>query len=424
MASPAPAGRREWTGIVACSVLALVVLTNGRRSLAQNGQNWVGERVVTKFGAVLRVGRRIVDDERIENTASGGLRNLSRIYVIKQVSGHWLWIQDEKSGAAGWVSTEWVIPYDQAIEYFTDEIAVSPYNPAAYNSRGHIWRDKKEYDLAIADYSEAIRLDPANEVGWCSRGLAWIGKKEFDRALADFGTAIRLDRRYAPAYYNRGIAWFEKREYDKAIADYGAAIRLDRRYTLAYNNRGFAWLVKKEFDKAIADFDQAIRLDHKDVFAYINRSAAQMILRQGDAMAGFKTVIKLEGGNGELSPYAVILGHLAARLAHDATEARAFLERARGKVDADSWPYPVVELFRGEIDEPALLAAATDDDLRTGARCYLGLAHELKDDKEQALDHFRWVRDHGNPGFVEYWIAVAELERLEKPEATALHRGD
>ena len=194
---------------------------------------------------MLRVGRRIVDDEKIETSASGGWRNLSRIYRVQRVNGDWLWLQDEKSGAAGWVTADWVIPYDRAIEYFTDEISLNPYNAAAYNRRGHIWRDKKEYDMAIADYGEAIRLDSGNEVGWCSRGLAWFAKKEVDQAIADYGQAIRRDRRYAPAYYNRGIAWVHKKQYDKAIADYSAAIRLDRRYTLAYNNRGVAWRARK-----------------------------------------------------------------------------------------------------------------------------------------------------------------------------------
>ena len=180
------------------ALLALVVLASGRWSLAQNGQAWVGERIITRFGAVLRVGRRIVDDEKIETSASGGWRNLSRIYRVQRVNGDWLWLQDEKSGAAGWVTADWVIPYDRAIEYFTDEISLNPYNAAAYNRRGHIWRDKKEYDMAIADYGEAIRLDSGNEVGWCSRGLAWFAKKEVDQAIADYGQAIRRDRRYAP----------------------------------------------------------------------------------------------------------------------------------------------------------------------------------------------------------------------------------
>ena len=57
MVSSGSVGRRARISVAVCSLLAVVVLANGRRSLAQDGQDWVGKRVVTKFGAVLRVGR-------------------------------------------------------------------------------------------------------------------------------------------------------------------------------------------------------------------------------------------------------------------------------------------------------------------------------------------------------------------------------
>ncbi len=117
---------------------------------------------------------------------------------------------------------------------------------------------------------------------------------------------------------------------------------------------------------------------------------------------------------------------LAARSSRppDEAKAKAFLEDAPGKLKVDSWPYPVVKMLRGEIDEPALLAAAIDDDKRTEARCYLGIDAALKGHKDQALAHFRWVRDHGNPTYYEYEIAVAELDRLEKPATKSTPGGN
>jgi lipoprotein NlpI len=79
----------------------------------------------------------------------------------------------------------------------------------------------------------------------------------------------------------------------------------------------------------------------------------------------------------------------------------------------EAWPYPSVQYLRGEIDEEALLKLATDDDKRTEARCFLGLDHLLKGNRDKALVHFRWVKEKGTVGYVEYTIAVAELERLE-----------
>jgi hypothetical protein len=93
-------------------------------------------------------------------------------------------------------------------------------------------------------------------------------------------------------------------------------------------------------------------------------------------------------------------------------EGKAFLAGGTSKLGTSTWPYPAVKFLRGWIDEPALLAAATEDDQRTEARCVLGLDHALKGHTDAAREHFRWVRDHGNPSVVEFLIALAELERL------------
>ncbi len=72
----------------------------------------------------------------------------------------------------------------------------------------------------------------------------------------------------------------------------------------------------------------------------------------------------------------------------------------------------MVSFLRGKLDEPALLALATDNDQRTLARCYLGLDHMLHGDIDQAKSHLQWVRQHGNKSFDEYGIAVGELKRI------------
>jgi len=435
-------------------LLGVAALAAGPRPAAgQAGGEWVGRRVILQFHSVLRVGNQVVDNQKLEASPRVGQWALSRIYRVEQVSGPWIWIKAETEGVSGWVRAAEVIPYDQAIDHFTNQIRANPRNDSAYISRGLLWRDRKEYDIALADFSEAIRLDPGSEVGWINRGNVWSDKKEYDKALADYAEAIRLDPKCAAAYHNRGNAWRAKKEYDKALADYAEAIRLDPKYAVAYHNRGNAWSVKKEYDKALADYAEAIRLDPKYAAAYLNRgnawndkkeydkaladyaeairldpkyahayfsqSVAQMLLRRGEAVGGFRKVLDLKGWKGDLSVYAVILGHLAARRAGDDAAARAFLEDSAGKLDASAWPDPVVRFLRGAIDEPALLAAATDDDKRTEARCFLGLDHALKGHADEAQAHFRWVKEHGTPDFIEYTIALAELGRSGEPAGDA-----
>jgi tetratricopeptide (TPR) repeat protein len=284
----------------------------------------------------------------------------------------------------------------------------------------------QDYDRAIEDFNEAIRLDPEYTDAYINRGRAWYVKKEYDKAIKDYDEAIRLEPKHnSAAYIYRGRAWYAKKEYDKAIEDYDRAIdafndnevilRRDRtKYADAYIDRGRAWSAKKEYDKAIKDYDEAIRLRPKYDWAHFCRSVAQLLDRRPKAMDGFQAVLELQGWKGNIPPYAVVLGHFAARVAGDEAEAERFLKDAAGKLD-ETWPYPVVQFLRGDIDEAALLKLSTDDDKRTEARCFLGMDHALKGRKGEALAHFRWVKEHGNTTFIEYAIAVAELDQLERP---------
>ena len=239
---------------------------------AQTPESWVGKRVITHYGAVLKVKGQVENDaDRGKNLRRGKDQQSFRVYKVEQTNGQWLWLVEEGGSARGWITAEWLIPFDQAVDYYTNQIRANP-SSVNYLKRGQIWKHKKEYDIAIADYNEAIRLDPQYAGAFINRGLAWSNKKEYDKAIADDNEAIRLDPQYALAFNNRGVAWRNKKEYDKAIADYNEAIRLDPQSALAFNNRGYAWHNKKEYDKAIADYNEAIRLDPQSAEAYNSKA--------------------------------------------------------------------------------------------------------------------------------------------------------
>jgi tetratricopeptide (TPR) repeat protein len=258
------------------AVMLLASLTH-----AQAAPSWIGMKVVTKYQTPLRVGGQVVDEDKA-----------FRVYTVEEVNGGSLRLV--AGSVKGWAPATEVVPFDQAIDFYTQEIRANK-GASAYNHRGLIWGRRQEYDIAIADYNEAIRLDPSYASAFMNRAIAWRAKKEYDKAIADYDKAIRLDPGYASAFNNRGNALRAKKEYDKAIADFNEAIRLDPGLAPAFMNRGYAWQHKKEYDKAIADYDKAIRLDPGYALAFNNRGNAWRDKKQNDkAIADYGEAIRLD----------------------------------------------------------------------------------------------------------------------------------
>jgi lipoprotein NlpI len=305
--------------------------------------------------------------------------------------------------------------FDKAIKDYDQAIKLNPKDAYTFVFRGIAWSGKEDLDKALKDYDEAIKLDPKLSIALLNRGNLWAYKKDYDKAFKDLDEAIRLGPNDPLAFYHRGNVWRDKEDYDKAIKDYDEAIRLYPKFTNAIFGRADARSFKKDYNQAIKDYDEVIRLEPENAGAYFQRSVMQMITHQKEAPSGFQKVLELDGWKTYHSPYVVMLGHLSARQNGDETTAKQFLTNSAGKL-AEEWPLPVLQFLRGEIDEPALLKLATDDEKRAEVHCYLGLDHALKGRKDKAIAHFRWVKEHPVPQMIETAIALAELERLERAE--------
>jgi tetratricopeptide (TPR) repeat protein len=315
-------------------VLTLLALQTPPLRSQETGQ-WVGQRVLTKSGTVLRanpVGEsetkaRAEDRPRDVRDAS----SIFTVYRVERAQGSWLWLVAEKGREQGWAPVGQVVPYDRAIDDLTAAIASGSAGPSEYLTRGLLWAERHAYDKAIADFNEAIARDVRAAAAYDYRGLAWYARRDYDKAITDFDDAIRLDPRFARAYvdrgnasrargamdraiadYNkaiaidpkflrayleRGNAWRAQGDSEKAINDLSAALRLDPGFAPAYNARGLAWDAQGDTDQAIADYNEVIRLDPRFAEAYINRGNAWQAKGEADkVIADFNAAIRADPG--------------------------------------------------------------------------------------------------------------------------------
>lgn len=66
-----------------------------------------------------------------------------------------------------------------------------------------------------------------------------------------------------------------------------------------------------------------------------------------------------------------------------------------------------------EITAPELLAQAGDGDKKTEAQAYIGVDLSLAGKRDEALVYLQWVKDNGNKNFVEYSLALSEIDRIK-----------
>ena len=108
-------------------------------------------------------------------------------------------------------------------------------------------------------------------------------------------------------------------------------------------------------------------------------------------------------------PYPGLIGFLASSRAG---QAAPDLEAAAQRTKSRDWPYAVFELFLGQRDAAATLAAAEKPDERCEAQFYVGEWQLIKGDRAAARQRFEEAVGTCPKTFIEYHAAQGELRRL------------
>lgn len=261
--------------------------------LAWNSTDVCGQRTGSNFSATdPRVGKQVIITQEKAKLrtpdATVWESYIGEVFSVSLTSGEWLWIAEK----GGWLWEREAIPFDSAIETFTQRInqqktaenyhlrgvaylaheqyekAVAdfdeslrkqPKNAGAMNNRGQVSYLKGDYDAAIQDFTRAIAIEARNPLVLNNRALAYIALDDKANALQDLQAALKLVPLYPEALNNRGVVHQELKLLDEAVADFTEALKINPQYVDAFENRAFAYVEKNEYPKAIADLESAMQ---------------------------------------------------------------------------------------------------------------------------------------------------------------------
>lgn len=88
--------------------------------------------------------------------------------------------------------------------------AISPEDKARaekFKQSGNTLMSSKQYDQAIEAYTQAIAIDPANAIYYSNRAAAYSSKGDHLSAVGDAEQAITVDPKFVKAYHRLGYVF-------------------------------------------------------------------------------------------------------------------------------------------------------------------------------------------------------------------------
>jgi tetratricopeptide (TPR) repeat protein len=261
---------------------------------------------------------------------------------------------------------------------------------------------------------KSLALDSSFALSRISLSVLRLRQGRLDEAKKLAQEAIALAPQNYLGYLYYAEALTQEKQYEEAIKSYKQAAQLKPDAWRIHAGLAQVYLAQGQDALASRSFSDALRLDPKN--SYLNRAYSYTALRmaRGSLAAVNATIyLRREGWRDEHSLYMAMVVYYGYRMAKQTAAAAKVLEDAAAMGDTSSWPYPVIEYLRQKLTADELLARATDNDKQTEAHAYIGMALSLNGEREAALAHLRWVKENGNRNFIEYPLALSEINRLE-----------
>ena len=339
--------------------------------------------------------------------------------------------------------------YDQAVDAYRQAIKLDSNLAAAYRGLGSVYVNMGRAGDALGPMKTAVQLDPNDAFGHLNLAITLENLRRFDEALAELNEAKRLNSQNPRIYNELGnlLNNFLGRTGD-ALAAYLEARRLNPGDAVIQHNVGLSLLLLGRAAEAVEPLQEALKLQPQyrnaryllsDAYGKLGlyeqaieswskflelvpngpealtKRAWNYLYAGGherEAAADARQYLDVHGWRTQTSAYMVIIASLGYRASGTEQDAQAILDEAATKVKNEAWPHAVIRYLKSELSAEDLLRQATDNDKRTEAHAYMGLALRLKGERDEARIHFEWVKKYGNKRFFEYPLAIEELRRL------------
>ena len=286
-----------------------------------------------------------------------------------------------------------------------------------YAMRGSVYATLDRNAEAIADLDGAIGLVPEGRpdllASWyATRGRVKADAADVTGALADFNRSLELNPNEASVLSARGNLELRQGAVDRAITDLEAAAKLEPNDTVTLSRLAWASVEKGDYATAVERGTRVVELRKNHPLALWERGVFRFLDgRFKEAAGDFGKVTAAAPSNA----YAAMFAHIARSRSGDT--GAELLAKQSDSINKAAWPWPAVQLFLGQTDPNAVVAAANADPARAASRLaeanfYIGEWYLLQNQKQSAREMLQRSAASGDRTLVETAAAKADLKRL------------
>lgn len=270
-------------------------------------------------------------------------------------------------------------------------------------------------DFALADrhLARAEALDAQHIPTRLTRARQLLAERKASDALAVLSTPAVESAASFEAEFLRAEALRASKDYGPAVDAYRRAVHLQPEAPHAYYGMSIAQTALG-LKAAAASFTQCLLLQPGAVWYRLRLYENLHLGLDTYAVSDAVNYVRQSGWQDDSSTYVMLAAALTLERQGQKEEVGRVLDDVEAHIKPDSWQAVLVSFLQRQFDATALVSQARGNDELTEAHGYAGILLHIDGRTAEALEHLQWVRDHGRKDFVEYGLAMAELERIER----------
>ncbi|KAJ6519403.1 TPR-like protein [Mycena sanguinolenta] len=136
-----------------------------------------------------------------------------------------------------------------------------------FKQSGNALMSAKQYDQAIEAYTQAIALDPTNAIYYSNRAAAYSSKSDHLSAVGDAEQAIKIDPKFVKAYHRLGHAQYSLTDFRASADAFERGLKLDP------NNAGLKSGLENSKARIVPDADDDFDLTSETATPAATRGA-------------------------------------------------------------------------------------------------------------------------------------------------------